>query len=360
MPTQRRGTTPPLMSVRLRSLVLPLLLSLGCTSSKPDSADSPEAKDEESKTPDAAAGGAAADEPAAKDEPAAEDEPAAGNTKRIEIASAEPPEIVVIEAGTDPQVLRLNPVVGTSETLKMIMKINMQMGPAMPPVDMPPMVTSISGVANEVTEDSIKATMKFESMTVEPEPDTPKMLVEQLEKTFEGFKSFKSVVEIDKRGALLGGYTDMPQGLPAPMQQSMNQMQESFGKLQVPLPEEAVGVGGKWNAISQVDQGGLRLKQTATYELLGREGDRVQLKVNIEQKLVDNTFKPPGMPGVEGTIERYSGGGSGTLELKLDKLTPTKSAMTMNVDMKIKMSVMGQEQVQEIAMKLGIDLERTD
>jgi len=240
------------------------------------------------------------------------------------------------------------------------MTMSMKMGPGMPAIDMPPMVTSMSGVATEVTDERIKATMQFDSIAIEPKPDTPQMLVDQLKQTLDGFESFKSSVELDKRGALLGGHSDVPQGLPGPMQQTMNQMQESFGKLQVPLPEEAVGVGGKWKAVSEVEQGGMKLEQTATYEVLSREGDAVSLKVGIEQKLVSKEFEPPGMPGVKGTIDRYTGGGSGTLELKLDKLTPTKSDMTVEIDMKMTVSVMGQDQAQEIAMKMDIDLARAE
>lgn len=339
------------MSLRVRSWVLPLLLCLGCTA-KPAPADekkdAPEAKAAEVKTDDAT--------PPADER---KDEPAVGNTKRIEIVSAEPPEITVLEVGTDPRELRLNPVVGETEMMKMTMTMDMTMAP-MPAISMPPMVTSMSGVATEVTDERIKATMKFESITIEPKSDTPQMLVDQLKQTLDGFESFESSVELDKRGTLLGGHSDVPQGLPGPVQQTMNQMQESFGKLQVPLPEEAVGLGGKWKAVSNVEQGGMKLEQTATYEVLSFEGDDIELKVDIEQKLVSKEFEPPGMPGVKGSIERYSGGGSGTLALKLDKLTPTRSDMTVDVDMKMTVSAMGQDQTQEMTMKMDIDLVRAE
>ena len=342
------------MSVRVRSWILPLLLSLGCESEPapaPTSAPTP-APDQEAK--------AAETKPDEAAPPTAEDAPAAGNTKRIEIVSAKPPEITLLEAGVDPQELRLNPVVGETEKMKMTMTMNMKMGPAMPAIDMPPMVTSLSAVATEVTADRINATMQFDSIVIEPKPDTPQMLVDQLKQSLEGFESFKSSVELDKRGTLLGGHSDVPQGLPGPMQQTMNQMQESFGKLQVPLPKEAVGVGGKWKAMSDVEQGGMKLQQTATYEVLSRDGDAVSLKVALEQALVSKEFEPPGMPGVKGTIDRYTGGGSGILELKLDKLTPTKSDMAIEIDMKMTVSVMGQDQDQELAMKMDIGLVRAE
>ena len=336
------------MSSRLRFLVLPFFLSVACTS----------AADSDGK-PDPKSGSAVEKAQGGEDSPAqAKDEPPAENTKRLDIASAEPPTITLLEAGTDPQTLRLSPTAGATEAMRMTMTMTMQMGPGTPKVEMPPMVTTMSSVVDSVSEGSIKATVKFESMTVEATPSTPKMLVDNLQQTLAGFESFKSSIELDERGALLGGTIDAPQGLPAPLQQTMNQMQESFGKLQVPLPEEPVGVGGKWTALSNIEQGGMKIEQTATYEVLAREGNTVKLKVGLSQKVVEPEFSPPGMPGVTGTIERYDGGGNGTLELQLDKLTPTESEMKMSVDMKMTVDMLGQSQAQELTMDVDVTLAR--
>lgn len=337
------------MSFRLRSVVLPLFLCVACTSTK-----------ETEGTPEPATKAEPTD--GAKDAvaPSKADEPPAGNTKRLDIASAAPPAITLLEAGTDPQTLRLSPTAGATEAMKMTMTMSMQMGPGTPKVEMPPMVTTMSSVVDSVSAGSIKATVKFESMTVEASPSTPKMLVDNLQQTLAGFESFKSSIELDERGALLGGTIDAPQGLPAPLQQTMNQMQESFGKLQVPLPEEPVGVGGRWKALSNIEQGGMKIEQTATYEVLSREGNTVSLAVGLTQKVIDPEFSPPGMPGVTGTIERYEGGGKGKLELQLDKLTPTESEMKMSVDMKMTVDMLGQSQAQELTMDVDVALARAE
>ncbi len=331
------------MSVRIRTLALPLLLSVACTA-----ASEPKATDEA--------------EPAAEPraEPAEESDDAPAGTKRIEIAASEPPVIALLEPGTNPETLRFRPTTGSEEAMVMTMRMNMKMGPTMPAVDMPPIVTSMRSIVDAVSDDRIEATVMFESMTVEAQPGTPPAVVDSMESALEGFESFRSSLKMNKRGALLGGTIDAPQGLPAPLQQTMNQMQESFGKLQVPLPEEAVGIGGRWRAVSKVAQGGMKLEQTATYEILERTDDTVKLAVELGQQVVDNTFEPPGMPGVTGTIDRYEGSGNGTLELQLDKLTPTRSDMNIIVDMKMTVEMFGQSQEQEMIMKVDVGLERGD
>lgn len=335
------------MVVRLRTLMLPLFLCIACESdAAPENKAEPAAKVEGS------------NDDAKQDTPVESQDAPATNTKRLDIASAKPPTITLLEAGADPQTLRLAPVAGATEAMKMTMTMSMQMGPGTPKVAMPPMITTMSSVVDSVSEGSIKATVKFESMEVEADASTPKALVQNLESMLAGFKSFKSSLEVDERGALLGGTIDAPQGLPAPLQQTMNQMQESFGKLQVPLPEEPVGVGGKWEALSNIEQGGMKIEQIATYEVLAREGNTVKLAVDLTQKVLEPEFSPPGMAGAKGTIERYDGGGKGMLELQLDKLTPTKSEMKISVDLKMRVDVLGQSETQELTMDVDVALSR--
>lgn len=317
--------------------------------------------------------GEAAPEPKGGQEPAAEvkdDAPASDEakpatelqpdgTKQFDIKSLDPPKITLLEAGKDPQPLRLKPTVGVREGLKMTMLMEMEMAGA-PKVTLPPIVTRAASTADRVEGDRIFATLEFESMTVEPKADTQKAMVDQLNSSLAGFEAFRGKLEMNDQGALRGGSVNVPQNLPGPLQQTVNQMQESFGKIQVPFPTEAVGVGGKWVAVATLEQGGLELEQTSTYELVRREGDELEVKFRVEQKLLSETFSPPGVPGVEGTIKRHKAGGGGTTTLALGSLVPTRSSMKIDVDMAMTIEAMGQTQDQELKMGILIGLERTE
>jgi len=357
------------MMHRARLLSLTLLLSPACDSksepvdSKPETADANgDETPSEAAKPEPVQDGA---EPKAEADAAEPTEPEAGesdkpatNTKAIDVAPAEPPEVTLLEAGKDAQVLRLEPVAGTTESMTMTMHMSMTMaGNPMGEMKMPAMVTSMSSTIGEVTDDRIEATMNFDSIEIEPDSDGNPALAAELSKMLAGFEEFSASVEIDRRGAMLGGTVNMPQGLPPQLQDTMNQMQQSIGKIQVPLPEEAVGVGGKWTAVSVIEQNGMKLKQTATYEMKEREGNTVSLDVGIEQDVVNETFSP--QPGVTATIDSYEGGGEGTLKLQLDKLTPTQSDTTIAISMKMKVAAGGQEQTQDISTKVRMVMERT-
>ena len=205
--------------MRLRALTLGLALAFApaaCDDKKADDKeasadkDGDKAKDKEAETKDEDGG------------KTAEQAPAAEGTKRIDVAPAEPPTVELLAAGTDPQELRLDPKVGTKEGLNMTMNMEMSMsmgGQKMPPVTTPPMVTKMSTSVDDVSGDVIKSTVSVDAFEVKEGPGSNPQMVETMRSMLKDFTSFKASLEMDRRGALRGGTVDVPQGLPAPMQQ---------------------------------------------------------------------------------------------------------------------------------------------
>ena len=183
-------------------------------------------------------------------------------------------------------------------------------------------------------------------------------MVKTLKTMLDGMQSFEAHLELDRRGALLGGYVDVPQALPAPMQQMTEQLQQSFAQIQVPLPEEPVGPGAKWTAVGTVEQGGMKIEQTARYEMLEKNDAGMKLKVDIEQKLIDNDFKPPGMPGVKAKINLFQSAGSGNLELSTAYLSPTDMSTNIKLKMGMDIEAMGQKQKQDMSMDMSLQMQR--
>lgn len=286
--------------------------------------------------------------------------PPAKGTKRLEIAPATPPEITVLEVGQDPHVLRLQPVVGAREALQLTMRMRVGNGGGTPMMVSPPVVTKILSEVDVVDGTWIEGTVRFDSMTVEADPDSPAEAIERVRKLLEGFESFQARLQIDERGALGGGVVDVPQGLPEALQQTVNQIQESFGQLQMPLPEEAVGVGARWRAVSRIEQGGLNLKQTTEYHLVAVRGSRLELAVAIEQTVVEPTFTPLGNPDVRGTVDEYRGQGHGTLELDLHRLNPVRSFSRLDIDSTMTLELDGQTTEQTMQMSIALELETVE
>ena len=60
-------------------------------------------------------------------------------------------------------------------------------------------------------------------------------------------------------------------------------MKGSFAHLAVPLPEEAVGPGAKWEVRMPIKTQGMTIDQTATYEVVSLEGERLATKSAVVQ-----------------------------------------------------------------------------
>ena len=70
----------------------------------------------------------------------------------------------------------------------------------------------------------------------------------------------------------------MPPGADAQTRQLMDQMKDSFSSVAAPLPEEAVGPGARWEVKMPIKSQGMTIDQTATYELVSLEGERLTTK----------------------------------------------------------------------------------
>ncbi len=103
-------------------------------------------------------------------------------------------------------------------------------------------------------------------------------------------------------------------------------MQRSFAQLAAPLPKDPIGIGAKWEAISEVNQLGVALTQTATYELVELKGDRGKLKVEIVQDKPRGEIRLPGMAAAaRSKLANMGTKGGGHVSFDLKKTVPKGS-----------------------------------
>jgi hypothetical protein len=120
----------------------------------------------------------------------------------------------------------------------------------------------------------------------------------------------------------------------------MAQMSASIENLSTAFPEEAVGVGAKWEVRQAITGGGQTQFQKALYEITALAGKTVSMKVTTEQTAPPQTIDNPmaAAAGGEMTLDKMSGAGTGTMTVALDSLVPTSTsssttsaAMTMTM-----------------------------
>lgn len=120
----------------------------------------------------------------------------------------------------------------------------------------------------------------------------------------------------DPRGQVLGLELRVADDAPPATRQSVESMRETFRQMLAPFPEEPVGVGAEWEVAQTLTTAQFSFTQTTRYQLVAREGDRIQLAARIVQTAPAQDMASP-QPGVTVRLENLEGSGEGTTAMTL-------------------------------------------
>jgi hypothetical protein len=273
------------------------------------------------------------------------------------------PEIKVIDAGAEPRAaLRIHAVTGQEQPMNMTMTIGMAMNMgagASPYIKMPPTEMLMS---TKVTSVSSSGDFRYEfeltGVDVKAQADTQPEMVEAMRGAMAGIVGMRGYSVVSSRGEVREAEFELPPNAPAQIQQQLQGMRQSMQQIAVPFPEEAVGVGARWEVVAAIpDLNGLSLTQSASYELVGIEGETVRLKTSISQVAEPQIMKAPGMPpGAQVRLESMSSSGQGETTLNLGKLVPLAAKMQMGMKMAMDIDASGSRQKMAMSMDMGFEL----
>jgi hypothetical protein len=245
---------------------------------------------------------------------------------------------------------------GQKSSMDLTINIGMSMnvaGIAMP-MDMPGMkMTAETAVTNVDPNGDITYTLAFTGLTIDAAANANPAVAAAFQGAAANITSMKGTSTITSRGVTKS--SKMEVGDPT-MQQMLGQMTSTIENLSNPFPEEAVGVGAKWEVRQAVVAGGQTSFVKTEYELVAFDATTVTLKTKMEQTAppqpVSNAALPP---GTEIALEKLTGSGTGTTRISLNSLVPTVemnstivSSMVMSMggatqpvstDMTMKMSI---------------------
>ena len=119
--------------------------------------------------------------------------------------------------------------------------------------------------------------------------------------------------------------------------------QSSVENLSSALPEEAVGVGARWEVRQSMANDGSTQFQSAIYEVTAIDGPSVVLKVTTTSTAPSQTISNPMVAAVGGEmrLDSLTGSGTGTVTVRLDSLIPT-SAIEQATSATMTMIIQGQ------------------
>ena len=272
-------------------------------------------------------------------------------------APGAPPTVTVASTGAGPKkALRYVIPAGQKATMEINLKMGMSMnmaGMAMP-MDMPGMKMTADAAVTQVDPNGdITYTLAFTGLTIEAAADANPAVAAALQGAAANITSMKGTSTISSRGVTKSAKMEV--GDPT-MQQMLGQMTSTIENLSNPFPEEAVGVGAKWEVRQAITSGGQTSFTKTEYELMAMDGNTVTLNTKMEQTAPPQSVSNPALPaGTEIALEKLSGTGTGTTKITLNSLVPTVEAnSSINTSMVMSMGGATQPVTMDMTMKMTV------
>lgn len=248
--------------------------------------------------------------------------------------------VQLLSPGAEPRSeLRFSPGVGPQGTLSMSMDMNltMLMAGMEIPVQMPQMTFDMGVDVTEVQPNGdIIYAATVDSVTVAESELLPGAAIDELRSGLSALVGSVSTVRINDRGSTLSSEFTGAADAPPELQEQINTLNKQASNLSVPLPSEAVGVGGSWEVLSIASTNGVRVAQRTVVTLMAHDGGTAVFATTIEQVPADGTLQLPDLPpGAEVEVKRFDSSGTGTATNELDSLVPVVSSTELTLGMQM-------------------------
>ncbi len=282
--------------------------------------------------------------------------------KAAECAPETSSTLQLLGQGAEPRkTLRFHPKAGDKQTLALTVKLGMDMKMG----DMP---------GQAVQMPAIKLTMASTIKAVAPEGDiTYEMLVtdaelldeagplpqvlEQAKASLTAMKGISGTSTISSRGITKSVNMIKPAEADPQKLQMIEQLRESLYRITCPLPEEAVGLGAKWQVTLPDKSEGVELTQTETYELVSVEGETFKTRTTIAQTASPQKIQNPAMPGLKMDLTSMNGTGTGDLTINLAQLLPVASNSDLQSEYAMSLNAGPQKQKMSMTRKRNLRVE---
>jgi hypothetical protein len=249
-----------------------------------------------------------------------------------------PPEITVLEEGSNPRAeLRYQLVEGTTQDV--IFSLNSSIGQRVNGQlfrgDTPQIELDITATVGPVEADG-STTLAYSYVDARiPHESVPETTRDQILDALAPIVGLSGTITLTPRGEATASTIDVPDDLDEAATQLVEGLVAQSRSLAVPLPEEPVGVGARWEAKTEAVAGGIEITQTATYELLELRDDEAVLDVEVEQRAPRQRFTPPGTD-TELLLRSSRGSGSGEYTLVFANPFPPEGELHLQIRQKLR------------------------
>ena len=282
------------------------------------------------------------------------------------VAKSSGPFIKLLDAGTGPKsVLRTKVEKGFNYALVMTIGMDMNTklkGQELPVPKIPDQAVTMGLLVTDVAENGdITYDFKLAKAAVVDDPQNPLRVAGIMKDILKKLEGMAGKAVVTNRGITKTASFDIPDGLPKQLSRMLDSMSQSMHQVSSPVPEEAVGKGGKWSVVQTLAMSGLKIKQTATYEVVEIKGTTCKLKVDVGQNADPQEMDLPDAPeGLKIHLVSFDSKGSREMTLNTTTLFPVQSKTEVNVKQQIEIGDGDDKRVidQAITMRMTLAEEK--
>jgi hypothetical protein len=232
------------------------------------------------------------------------------------------PIVTLLEPGAEPRkVLRYQPKAGDKQIVAFTMKMAMEPSPL---TNFPPIVETTQITVKRVSANGELAYERvITDVNMPAESGPTAQVLESMKAAFSKLKGLTTSGVMSSRGFSGRTETKSPksnEALPTVVLLFQAQMSLGLNIIAVPLPEEAVGAGGKWEVKpAEESRDGVA---KVVYEIVSIEEHRVATKITVTVSGSKQTSKDLAL----------TGGGSGEMTIDLGHITPVKGNLVNRLE----------------------------
>jgi hypothetical protein len=277
-------------------------------------------------------------------------------------AAASAVQVRLLEPGAEPRTaLRLHPKPDDKQTVSMNLKIAMGMGTGDAPAQtmkLPAITLAMDATVKSVSpEGDISYETVMGDTSVAEEAGGMPGMADMMKASLAGLKGLSGTGILSSRGISKAADFKLPSGTAPQVSQAFSQVKDSFSMLGVPLPEEPVGTGAKWEVKRTIKSQGITLDQTETYQLVSLEGQRLTLKSTIAQRAANQKIQSPAMPTMKVDLTKLTGTGTGETTADLGQLMPIAGTVDVHTDTSMATTMNGQQQNMSVKTDMNLKME---
>lgn len=272
------------------------------------------------------------------------------------------PQVKLLDAGAEPRkVFRIQTKAGDVQKATMTVQISMGMNaPDMPggQIKMPAMKLKMVATTKSVSaEGDINYEMLLEDVEVVSDASVMPQMADAIKESLKGVKGLVVAGTITERGFSKKVEAKIPSGVDAQSRESLEQMKQSFANTAFLLPEEAVGVGARWEIKDKVKAQGMTIDQATKHELISVAGDVLTTKSSITQSAANQKIAYPLMPTLKVDMTKMTGTATGSTTVDVAKIMPLKMSSHDQSEVNMAMNAGGKKQMMTTKTDTNISLE---